>query len=259
MSDFVQVRKTSRHAILTLQRPEKRNPLPYLPEHGLLPALEKCRRDSRVRAIVITGAGSAFCSGLDLEGLREIRKATQRKNLSDSRKIRDFFEALRTFPKPLLAALNGPAVAGGAGLALVCDLAIAAENASFCFSEVKIGFVPALVSVYLERAVGARVARELLLSGRVVPAQEAQALHLVHEVTPTAGLLARAEELAEQWAAHSPEAMRRTKELLARTAGLPVKTALSLATQANAQARGTPDCQEGIQAFLEKRKPEWLS
>lgn len=254
---FVLVRKTARHAVATFNRPDKRNPLPYLNDDGLLPALQQLEQDDAVRAVVLTGAGPAFCSGLDLEALKKLQSTTLAQNTDDSRNIRTFFETLRKYPKPLIAALNGPAVAGGAALVLCCDLAVAAEGSFVCFSEPRIGFVPALAGVYLARACGERVARDLLLTARRVDAAEAKALGLVSEVLPAEQVLARAEELAEAIAENSPEAIRRTRRLIADSAELPLGKALDLATRANAEARGTKDCQEGVRAFLEKRKPNW--
>ncbi|MCW8131838.1 MAG: enoyl-CoA hydratase/isomerase family protein [Planctomycetota bacterium] len=257
MADLVLVEKRARHAIVTLNRPEKRNPLPYRPEDGLLPVLDALENDADVRAVVITGAGKAFCSGLDLAAMQEIQKLSAAQNRAASKQVRDFFERLRAFPKPLVAAVNGPAFAGGAGLTVACDLAVISSEASICYSESRIGFVPVIVGVYLERAVGERTARDLLLTARAVPAAEAKELKLVHEVAAPERVLPRAEELAAQFAALSPQSLATTKELLARASGLPLKTALSLAVQANAKSRSSPDCKEGVAAFLEKRKPKW--
>lgn len=259
MSTPILVRRAAQYAVLTLNRPEKRNPLPYLPKHGLLPTLKELAKDRGIRAVVLTGAGKAFCSGLDLEALQSLQQATPTENLADSRKIRDCFEFLRAYPKPLVAAVQGPAVAGGAGLVLFCDLAVMADNASLAFTETRIGFVPAMVGAYLQRAVGERVARELLLSARAVPAQECLRLNLASEVVPVDHVLARAEAHAEAIAALSPQALAATRALLARMADLPLKAALVLAAQANANARSTSDCKEGVCAFLEKRKPHWNS
>lgn len=257
MPDLVLVEKRARHAVVMLNRPDKRNPLPYRREDGLLPVLEALETDREVRAVVLTGAGKAFCSGLDLDAMQEIQRLSAAQNRAASKQVRDFFERVRAFPKPLIAAINGPAFAGGAGLAVACDLAVMSSEASICYSEARIGFVPVIVGVYLERAVGERVARDLLLTARVVPAAEARDLRLVNEVVPPERVVSRAEDLAAQFGALSPQSLAMTKDLLARASGLPLKTALSLAVQANAKARGTADCKEGVTAFLEKRKPNW--
>jgi len=257
MPEPVLVEKRARHAVVTLNRPEKRNPLPYRKDDGLLPVLDALETDREVRAVVLTGAGKAFCSGLDLEAMQEIQKLSAAQNRAASKQVRDFFERIRSFSKPIVAAVNGPAFAGGAGLAVACDLAVMSAEASISYSEARIGFVPVIVGVYLERAAGERTARDLLLTARAVPAAEAKELRLVNEVVPPERVLPRAEELAAQFASLSPQSLALTKELLARASGLPLKTALSLAVQANAKARGTADCKEGVAAFLEKRKPNW--
>ncbi|MCZ7646246.1 MAG: enoyl-CoA hydratase-related protein [Planctomycetota bacterium] len=251
------VERHAHYAVVTLNRPEKRNPLPYRDEDGVRPALEALAREDAIRAVVLAGSGKAFCSGLDLSGLKELQATSAAQNLADSEAVCAFFEYLRAYPKPLIAAVNGPAVAGGAGLALLCDVALGSEHARFSFSEVRIGFVPAMVGVYLTRAVGERVAREILLSARWVNAEEAKILHLLHELVDAEALMSRAAERAMQFAELSPEALRRAKGMLARGAEQPLPEALRDAVKGNAEARDTDDCKEGIRSFLEKRKPRW--
>jgi methylglutaconyl-CoA hydratase len=258
MPDPVIIQRYKRHVVLTLNRPGSRNPLPYRPEDGLLPILKTLEKDDAIRAVVITGAAPTFCSGMDLNGLKALQKASKRQNLADAKQIRAFFEFLRTYPKPTIAAVNGPAVAGGVGLVLLCDAAIWAENASVCFSEVKIGFIPALVGVYAQRLLGARQAQELLLSARTIKPDEALRLGLAQEVVPDKDLLTRAEAWAERFCAVSPDAVALTKCLLGTTQELPLEKALDEATKVNAEARSTPAAQEGIASFLEKRLPKWL-
>ena len=258
MPDPVLIQRYKRHVVLTLNRPGSRNPLPYRPEDGLLPILKTLQQDQAIRAIVLTGAPPAFCSGLDLAGLKALQKASKKQNLVDAKQIQAFFEYLRTYPKPIIAAVNGPAVAGGAGLTLICDVAIWSDTASLCFSEVKIGFVPALVGVYAQRLLGARIAQEMLLSARTVKPDEALRLGLAQEVVPAAELLTRADAWAERFCAVSPEAVALTKRLLDVTQNMPLDKALEEATKINAEARGTPSAQEGIAAFLEKRLPKWI-
>ncbi len=244
-------------AVLTLNRPDKRNPLPYLPEHGLLSELERLKHVDKVRVLILTGAGKAFSSGLDLSALKALQTASPKDNLKDSESILHFFETLRTYPKPILAAVNGPAVAGGAGLALFADWVVAADTAYFRFSEVAIGFVPALVGVYLSKALGDRTARDLLLSARKVMADEARTLGLANETVAADKLLDRARQKAREIAQNSPEALQRTKAVLSASTSRPFEKALAYAKTANAESRETSDCKEGIQAFLEKRKPNW--
>ena len=256
-SDLVLVTQTERHALVTLNRPAARNPLPYLRSDGLLPALETLAADPNIRAVILTGAPPAFCSGLDLEALKQLQTATRKTNRADAKAIRLFFEFIREYPKPLIAAVNGPAVAGGAGLALLCDVAIWSDAASLCFSEVKIGFVPALVGVYAQRLWGTQIARELLLSGRTLKPDEALRLGIAREVVPAADLLSKSEAWARKFYAVEPHAFQITKILLNEEGNFPLKDALKRAGKLNAEARMLPGAKEGVAAFLEKRPPNW--
>lgn len=258
MSKSVAVQLLEKSALCTLNRPEKRNPISASMRTDLRSALESLRLTESVRCVIITGAGNAFCSGLDLEGLAEQTRLTPAEHTADSQSIADFFEYVRTYPKPTIAAVNGPAVAGGCCLALLCDFTLASADAFFSFSEVKIGFVPALAGVYLERMAGAKVARDLLMTGRRVPADEAQRLGLITVVVPSTELLARAMKLADTLAQNGPTAVKLTKDLLSRAAGRNLYDALQLAVEVNAMARDTSECKEGVDAFLLKRPAPWI-
>ena len=257
MSALVQAQVDAHTALLTLSLQDKRNPLSAAMRAALKDALEAVRTNDRIRAVMITGSGSAFCSGLDLQSLAEQANLSESEHLADSLSIHHFFEYIASYPKPTIAAVNGPAIAGGCGLALLCDLTIASEDAFFCFSEVKIGFIPALVGVYLQRMVGAKIAHDLLLTARKVPAPEALSVGLVTRVVPRAELLATARECAEQIAQNSPMALQISKSLLHKAMHMPIEKALELAVEVNAQARSSPQCKEGVRAFLEKRAPNW--
>src|SRR5437879_9409666 len=154
----------------------------------LLGALGEAER-SPARAVIVTGAGKAFCSGMDLDTLSAIAKQSPEQNLADSRRMARMFRALWSFPKPLIAAVNGAAIAGGCGIATLCDFTLAVPDAKFGYTEVRIGFIPALVSMFLERQVGEKLARDLFLTGRIVDAAEAKAMGLVTRVVPAAQLL----------------------------------------------------------------------
>ena len=257
MSTLVQIEKKDATAVCTLSRPDKRNPLSLLMRDALRQALEELRTDAAVRSVIITGAGKAFCSGLDLQALADPSTLSSSEHLADSQSIHQFFETIAHYPKPTIAAVNGPAIAGGCGLALLCDVTLASDSAYFCFSEVKIGFVPALVGVYLQQMVGVKAAREMLLTARRIPAAEALRLRLVSEVVTDAALLSRALEVAHEINAHSPAALQATKVLLLQTQSLSFERGLEQAVEVNAQARSSPECIEGVRAFLEKRKPRW--
>lgn len=257
MPQSVTVELAHKTALCTLNLPEKRNPIAPAMRADLRSAMEGLLSADDARSVIITGAGSAFCSGLDLDALSAQSKFSSRQHAADSQSIADFFEFIRTFPRPTIAAVNGPAVAGGCGLALLCDMTLAVPEAFFSFSEVKIGFVPALVGVYLERVIGAKAARDLLLTGRRVPAEEALRLGLINAVVPAAELRETALKLAETLAQNGPQAIRLTKDLLSRAAGLPLRDALKLAVKVNAAARQTEECREGVTAFLARRAPDW--
>ena len=244
-------------ALLTLNRPEARNALSGDLVAALSARLEGLRAETGVRAVVLTGAGKAFCAGADLRALRELGSASSEANKRDSARLADLLHAVYTFPKPVIAAVEGAAVAGGAGLASACDLTVAGEGARFGYTEVKLGFVAAIVMVFLLRAVGEKHARELLLSGKLVPAGEAWRMGLVNEIVPDGDATARALALAADLATRSPTALATTKELLAHLPGMGLEEALRYAVTVNAWTRTTADLQEGVAAFLEGRAPAW--
>ena len=253
--------RTSDHGnvrVLTLNRPEVRNALDRRLRESLLDALDAAEGDEGVRAVVITGSGGAFCSGMDLAELEGMLDLDEVQHLADSRALSRLFRRIYTFPKPTVAAVDGHAIAGGAGLASVCDLVVMSEDAKIGYTEARIGFVAALVGVYLVRLVGERHARRLLLEARPVGAAEAREMGLVNEVLPAAEVRPRALELASRLARNSPAALRASKELLAGTAGVELSRALESAELLNARARSGEDMREGVRAFLEKRPPRWV-
>lgn len=243
--------------LLTLDRPAVRNALDRGLRGELGRALEAAERDRSVRALVLTGSGDAFCAGMDLGELEGLLELTEEEHLADSRELAELFLKLYTFPKPTVAAVNGHAVAGGAGLASVCDVVLMSEGARLGYSEARIGFVAAIVSVFLTRMVGERVARELLLEARLLDAGEALERGIVNEVRPRVEVLPAALERARRLAANSPQALATTKTLLVETGGLALHQALERAVKANAAARNTADLREGVRAFLERRAPAW--
>jgi methylglutaconyl-CoA hydratase len=265
---------TEKLATVTLNRPEKRNALSPETIEELLAALDEIEQ-SPARVALLTGAGKAFCAGMDLEALKSLAEQA-RENLqlntgvresgaghpsdssrADSRRIARMFRRLYDFPKPLIAAVNGAAIAGGCGIATLCDFTLAAAEAQFGYSEVKIGFIPAIVSVFLIRQIGEKRAQDLLLTGRLVSAQEALQIGLINEVVPAEHLMDRAHELAQQLLAASPTSLLYTKRLLRRFAREELDRQLELAMEENARIRSTHDFREGLSAFLEKRRPIW--
>ena len=200
-------------AFVTLNRPDKRNAISYELIAELLRVLAEVK-DSAASILILTGAGKAFCSGMDLDNLRAITSRSQQENLADSQTMAKMFRTLYEFPKVTIAAVNGPAIAGGCGLATLCDFTLASSEAKFGYTEVRIGFIPAIVSAFLIRQVGEKQARDLLLTGRIINAEEAYRLGLATEMVPPERLLQRARELAADLLQNSPASLLATKRLL---------------------------------------------
>jgi methylglutaconyl-CoA hydratase len=243
-------------ATLTLNRPDKRNAISGQMIEELVAALGEADAGP-ARAVIITGAGKAFCAGIDLDGLRSIAKQSPQQHLEDSRRMANMFYRIYSFPKPLISAVNGPAIAGGCGIATLADFTLAVPQAKFGYTEVKIGFIPALVSVFLRRQVGEKTARDLLLSGRIIDAAEAHRLGLVTEIVPPEKLGDRARELAASLLASSPTSILRTKRLLLKKDEDALRMEIEQAVHENADIRSTHDFREGLSAFLDKRTPKW--
>jgi methylglutaconyl-CoA hydratase len=243
-------------AVVTLNRPDKRNAISYELIDDILGALQEVER-SRAQILILTGAGKAFCSGMDLDNLRSITGRTEEQSLADSATMARLFRTLYEFPKVTIAAVNGAAVAGGCGLATLCDFTLASPEAKFGYTEVRIGFVPAIVSTFLLRQVGEKHARDLLLTGRIIGAEEAFRIGLVNEVVALEKLLERARDLATGLLGNSPASLLATKRLLTRYATETLDGEITAAVEENARIRRTADFQEGINSFLEKRTPRW--
>jgi methylglutaconyl-CoA hydratase len=245
-------------ATVTLNRPDKRNAISSTMIDELLGALNVADNDGAVRVLILTGAGRAFCSGMDLETLQSIANQTGAQNLADSRQMARMFHRIYSFPKPLITAVNGAAIAGGCGIATFSDITLAVPEAKFGYTEVRIGFIPALVSVLLRRQIGEKHARELLLTGTIIDAAEAFRLGMVTEIVAAADLLKRAHEVATKFLEASPTSLRRTKRLLLQYDDKEVTQEIEMATQENAAIRATEDFREGLASFLEKRHPKWI-
>jgi len=244
---------------IKLNRPERRNALNSTMIAELITALEHAA-DGPCGAIILTGAGKCFCAGLDLEELRTMESRTIEEHLSDAEQFAKAIRLLYDFPKPTIAAVNGAAIAGGTGLATVCDFTYASSDATFGYTEVRIGFVPAIVSSFLLRQVGEKRARDLLLSGRVFDAKEAHELGLVTRIIIHPQILLR--EAFNQGLCllkNSPEAIRWTKGLLSEHIRADLDREIANAAHWNARAKQNEDFREGIHAFLEKRPPVWPS
>jgi methylglutaconyl-CoA hydratase len=244
-------------ATITLNRPDKRNAISSDMIADLFSAFTKVEA-SRARVLIVTGAGNSFCSGMDLEELKAIATQSPTEHLEDARRMARLLRRIWGFPKPTIAAVNGPAIAGGCGIATLCDFTFSAPEATFGYPEVRIGFLPAIVSVFLTRQVGEKHARDLLLSGRVIDATEALRLGLVTKVATSQNSMATAKAQATELLACSPSSLLKTKKMLCNFTAPELDRELDVAITENAQIRSKPDFREGLTAFLEKRRPRWV-
>jgi methylglutaconyl-CoA hydratase len=252
----IQLTYDSGIATITLNRPEKRNAISFELIDDLLNALKEVELSDAL-VLILTGEGKAFSSGMDLENLKALIGRSPEQNLKDSETMVRLFRSLYEFPKVTIAAVNGPAIAGGTGLALLCDFTLAVPEAKLGYTEVRIGFVPAIVSTFLLRQVGEKQARDLLLTGRIIGAEEALRMGLINEIVAPENLIRRARELAAQLMENSPSSLRATKQLLTDHAHAELDAQIDAAVRENAAIRTTADFREGILSFLEKRKPAW--
>ncbi|HEY1263268.1 MAG TPA: enoyl-CoA hydratase-related protein [Terriglobales bacterium] len=243
-------------ATVTLNRPEKRNALSVQLVDELLAAFDEVER-STAQVLILTGSGKAFCSGMDLEGLKSLVGKTHEENVKDSQRAAQLFRRVYDFPLPTIAAVNGAAIAGGTAMATMCDFTLSVPNAKYGYTEVRIGFVPAIVSSILVWQVGHKIARDLLLSGRTFDADDAYRFGLVNEIVEPDRLMQRAKELAGELMQNSPSSMRLTKQLINGFIAAQLDQQIAAAIRDNAGIRTTEDFREGISSFLEKRKPKW--
>lgn len=241
---------------ITLNRPERRNAMTPEMQMELIAAMQEAAVSS-CRVVVFQGAGEAFCSGLDLAALQGMQDKTAADHREDAERIATLFRTLYEMPKSTIAAVHGAAIAGGTGLATICDFTLAVPAAKFGYTEARIGFVPAIVSAFLALQIGDKRARDLLLTGRLFDAQEAYRLGLVNEVLTPDHLSERVQALTRILAENSPQSIAATKRLMAEQNKAWLDAAIAAAMEANARARGTGDFREGLAAFLEKRKPTW--
>ena len=241
---------------ITLHRPEHRNAMTPEMQLELIASMEEAAA-SPCRVLVLAGAGEAFCSGLDLSSLQGMKDKTATDYRADAERVARLFRTLYELPMPTIAVVHGAAIAGGTGLAMICDFTLATPAARFGFTEVRIGFVPALVSAFLTLQIGDKRSRDLLLTGRLFDAEEARQLGLVNEVVPPEELERRVHALAQVLIANSPQSLRMTKQLMAAQNRIWLDAAIAAAMEVSVQARQTVDFREGVAAFLEKRKPIW--
>lgn len=255
----LQIERADAVATVWLARPQVRNAFNDVMVSELTACFEQLGADAHVRVIILAARGPAFCAGADLAWMQRMSRFGAEENLADARALAHMLHALYTCPKPVIARVHGDAYAGGLGLAAASDVAVAADAARFCLSEVKLGLIAATIAPYVVRAIGERQARRYLLSAEVFDARQAQRIGLVHSAVAPAALDAQVTAIAQSFLAASPTAIASAKSLLREIAQRPIDEALiELTATRIAQARASVDGQEGIAAFLEKRQPGWV-
>jgi methylglutaconyl-CoA hydratase len=245
-------------AHVVLDRPEVRNALDGPTVRDLRDAVGAVSARDDVRVVVLSGRGSVFCAGADLEWMRKVAAFSREENLADARGLLDVFETIDRSPKAVVASVQGAALGGGAGLLAVVDVAVAAEGTQVGFTEARLGLVPAVISPYVLRKIGFAAARELFLTGERFTAQRALALGLVQRVVPPDALDAAVDERVGELLRAAPGAVAAAKALLRGVAGRPVEGVADLVCQALADRRASDEARDGVLAFLEKRKPRWV-
>jgi len=257
MNELVQYTRRGPAVVITMNRPDKRNALSRALIAALTDAIHRAANDANARSIILTGNGVAFCAGMDLDELRGTLGDEADKVWDDALNLSALYELIYTLPKPTVAAMNGAAVAGGAGLVTVCDLALAVPGAKFGYPEVRRGLVAAMVMPHLLRHVGERAARWMLLTGELMDATEAIRIGLINAVVPGEELMVTAEMWCRSLAEGGPKALATTKDLLLKCSHQAVP--VSDLAKASAEPRLTDECRFGLAAFFEKKPAPWTS
>ena len=248
----------NRIGYITLNKPEKRNALNAEMVSDLKAALQAMAENDEAKVIVLRAEGKVFCSGADLGYLQSLQDFTYEENLEDSRNLKDLFHLIYTLPKVVIAEIQGHALAGGCGLATVCDFSYSVPEAKFGYTEVRIGFVPAIVKVFLLRKIGEGKAKELLLEAELLDAETAKAYGLINRVVEAKRLSVEVYEFAQKLIyQNSGQSMGMAKTMIAQVQQMGLEEGLEYAAEMNAKARGMEDCQKGISAFLNKEKITW--
>lgn len=257
--EFVKTEISERIGYITLNRPDKRNALNFQFVSELKESFEVFSKNQDVKVIVLKAEGAVFCAGADLDYLQQLQNNTYEENLADSTHLMELYKLIYTLNKVVIAQVNGHALAGGCGLVSVCDFAFSIPEANFGYTESRIGFIPAIVMSFLMRKIGESNARQMLLSGNVIKAQDAQKFGIIHTIVDSEKEL---NETVIDFAQHliihnSSMSMEVTKKMLAEIQDLPLLDALNYAAQMNATARNSEDCKRGIAAFLNKETLKW--
>lgn len=256
--EFVEYKTEERVGYITINRPEKRNALNFEVVRQLKVAFERAENDEACKVVVLQATGEVFCAGADLAYMQTLAQNTYTENLYDSTHLMQLFHQIYTLKKVVIAQVHGHAIAGGCGLATVCDLIFSAPAAKFGYTEVKIGFIPAIVSVFLRRKISEAATKQLLLTGDLISAEKAQGLGLINYVVEPAELPAAVREFAQRLCReNAAQSMELIKEMIYRLPDMPLNESLHYAAETNAVARGSADCQRGLAAFLQKEKITW--
>tara|TARA_B100001115_G_C15832390_1_gene415635 strand:- start:267 stop:1046 length:780 start_codon:yes stop_codon:yes gene_type:complete len=256
--NFVNYNCEERVGFITLNRPEKRNALNAQFVSELKESFTHAEKDTDCKVIVLKAKGDAFCAGADLDYLQKLQSNSYDENLADSTHLMELFKQIYTLPKLVIAQIQGHAIAGGCGLASVCDLAIASAESKFGYSEVKIGFIPSIVSVFLIKQIGVAKSKELLLTGKIVSAEQAQAFGLINKVSTKEKLEITVMDIAQSLVkTTSADSIALTKQLINGVSDKSISEGFKWAAEMNAKARETNDCKKGIAAFLNKEKLSW--
>ncbi|MDH4092715.1 MAG: enoyl-CoA hydratase-related protein [Cyclobacteriaceae bacterium] len=255
---YIEFSVKERIGFIILNRPEKRNALNFEMISELKTAFSVLEKDSQVSAIILSARGQAFCAGADLTYLQELQQFSYEENLADSNHLKELLLQIYTLKKVVIAQVQGHALAGGCGLVSVCDFAFSVPDAKFGYTEVKIGFIPAIVLVFLLRKIGEGKVKQLLLSGELVSAAEAHQLGIVNSIIQAENLSSEVTAFAHKLClTNSAYAMMVTKQMIAQVQSMPLETALSFAAEMNAKTRESDDCRRGVGAFLRKEKLVW--
>ncbi|MBC8173652.1 MAG: enoyl-CoA hydratase/isomerase family protein [Chitinophagales bacterium] len=243
---------------ITLNRPERRNAFNAQLVNDLKSAFGEAEKDDAVKVIILKGEGQVFSAGADISYLQSLQNNTYEENLADSKNLMELYKQIYTLSKPVIAQIEGHAIAGGCGLATVCDFSYAVPEAQFGYTEVKIGFIPAIVMVFLLRKINERNAKELLLTGKLIDAQKAKEFGLINDVVPKENIAEVVGNLCNALIENtSRKSLQSTKQMIAQVQEMDLNEALNYAAEMNAKARATEDCKYGIDSFLNKKKPEW--
>ncbi|HEY3404657.1 MAG TPA: enoyl-CoA hydratase-related protein [Ohtaekwangia sp.] len=256
--NYIQYTVSDRIGYITLNRPEKRNALNFEVVAELKTAFAQAEADDQVKVVILRAIGESFCAGADLAYLQQLQHFSVEENLADSNHLKELFHQIYTLKKVVIAQVQGNALAGGCGLVNVCDFAFAVPEARFGYTEVRIGFIPAIVMVFLIRKVGEANARHLVLTGDLLPANDVKNMGLIYQVIQKEKLEVEVLSFAQRIiTSNSAHALMLTKQMIASVQSMKLEDALVFASKMNANARGSDDCKKGIDSFLKKEKITW--